>query len=269
VALSVHSRIRLAFAVVLLLGAALSAFVYVNGRSVLNVSEPLLRQQLGLLETISRLRLTLAAQEPVLYEYYATQERDVFRGRFLANDRSIGEDLAALDNGYRDAGRRGRIRADDVAIRGLADQLDQTLRVYGSEPVDWDRARELLVEVSSTGRRINAELDILAASSQAEVAAAREATREQIRRVVQAVFAFSLLLGVIAALLGYFVSSYLEENAERMRMETELRFYAYHDAVTGLPNRVSFERTIGALEGGTPAALLLLNSSFRWPRTPA
>jgi diguanylate cyclase (GGDEF)-like protein len=360
VALSVHSRIRLAFAVVLLLGAALSYFVYVNGRSVLNVSEPLLRQQLGLLETISRLRLTLAAQEPVLYEYYATQERDAYRSRFQANDRLIEHDLAALDLGYQDTSRLGRIRAGYAAIRGLAGKLDETLRVYGSEPVDWDRARELLVDVSGTGRRINSELDILAASSQTEVAAAREATRERIRRVVRVVFAFSLLLGVIAAFVGYFVSSYLSESAEReklamfaernpnpvlrlsshgellyanpgairlldavgrpsesplgllpdevraaarrllstggnteqlryqvgdhalecelhalpthgvvhcyladvtdrVRVEAELRFYAYHDTVTGLPNRVSFERAIGELPGDTPAALLLLN----------
>jgi diguanylate cyclase (GGDEF)-like protein len=345
---------------VLLLGAALSYFVYVSGRSVLNVSEPLLRQQLGLLETISRLRLTLAAQEPVLYEYYATQERDAFRSRFQSNDRAIEEDLAALDLGYQDAGRLERIRADYAAFRELAGGLDDTLRVYGAEPVDWDRARELLVQVSATGRRINAELDILAASSQTEVVAAREATRERIRRVVQVVFAFSLLLGVIAAFVGYFVSSYLSESTEREKLamfaernpnpvlrlsargevmyanpgalrmleavgrpgdsplallpeevraaaqrllagggaaeplryevgerslecelhalaahgvvhcyladitdrvkaEAELRFYAYHDTVTGLPNRLSFERAISALAADTPAALLLVN----------
>jgi hypothetical protein len=77
VLVSIQNRVRLAFAAVLLLGAALSAFVYLNGRAVLEVSEPLLHRQLPLLETLSRLQLKVAEQKPILYEYYATTERRV------------------------------------------------------------------------------------------------------------------------------------------------------------------------------------------------
>jgi diguanylate cyclase (GGDEF)-like protein len=103
-------------------------------------------------------------------------------------------------------------------MQALAGKLDETLKVYGSEPVDWDRAREVLVEVSRTLGQINAQLDYLAAASHADVAAAGETTRDRIHGVVQVVAAFSVLLGVIAAFVGYYVSWYLRESAEREKL---------------------------------------------------
>ena len=85
--IGVQNRIRIIIAAVLLLGIALCTFVYLNGRSVQEVSTPLLRQQLPALQLISHLQLEVAAQEPVLYEYYATIDqrmRQVFPDKFEA-----------------------------------------------------------------------------------------------------------------------------------------------------------------------------------------
>ncbi len=94
-----QTRIFVIVAAVLMLGIALSTYVYRNGQSVLEVSKPLLSQQLPALQLISHLQLEVAAQEPILYEYYATIERDTFRRRFDANDAHITSDVKRLADG--------------------------------------------------------------------------------------------------------------------------------------------------------------------------
>lgn len=216
--ISLPARIRLAFAAVLLLGAALSVFVSWNGHLVQAVSRPLLEQQLPLLARISQLQLRVAEQEPILYEYYATTDRAVFQRRFGGNDAIIGRDLAALAEDRSYAGQAQRIRADYARLGTLAAALDDTLRVYGEEAVDWDHARELLVEVSSTGRSVNEQLAAIAAAVRAEVGRGGATTRNRVESVTGAVLAFSGLIVIIAAFVGYYVTAYLREAAERHKL---------------------------------------------------
>ncbi len=215
---SVQNKVRLAFAAVLLLGAALSAFVYLNGRAVLEVSEPLLQRQLPLLETLSRLQLEVAAQEPILYEYYATTERPVFRQRFGDNDAAIQRDLDSLSGVLGEAGGLASVRAQYAHLRELAGALDETLRVYGTRGVDWDRAREVLVDVSKAGRTVNGELSAVAASVRNAVSMGGAQTHARVDSVITAVLVFSILIGIVAAFVGYYVTAYLVEAGERQKL---------------------------------------------------
>jgi diguanylate cyclase (GGDEF)-like protein len=203
---------------VLLLGAALSLFVYRNGRAVQEVSEPLLRQQLPLLEVISRLQLQVAEQEPILYEYYATTDGEAFQRRFRNNDRSIRRDLDTLSAALGAAAVPQAIREEYAELVTLAGQLDDTLKVYGVKPVDWDRAREVLVGVSKAGRSINAELESVAGSVRHAVSVGGAQARARVDSVTTAVVAFSVLIGIVAAFVAYYVSAYLVETAERQKL---------------------------------------------------
>ena len=215
---SIQTRVRLAFVAVLLLGAALSAFVYSNGRAVLEVSQPLVRQQLPLLETISRLQLAVAEQEPILYEYYAATERTVFQQRFGGNDGAIERDLDSLARVLGETGSVAGVRTRYARLREVAGALDQTLRVYGTEAVDWDRAREVLVEVSAAGRDVNGELSVMAAAVRDAVREGGAQTGARVDSVITAVVGFSILIGTVAAFVGYFVTAYLRETDERHKL---------------------------------------------------
>jgi len=212
------NRIRVIFAGVCLLGIVLSVFVYQNGRAVQSVSDPLLRQHLPALQMISNLQLTVAAQEPILYEYYASIDRDKFKKRFDLSEAEIQRAIDTLSAGLVAPGRLEFVRQYCERMNGLAKDLDSALKVYGKQPVDWDRAREVLVHVSAAGRLVNTELEKLAGSIRNAVRAGGTSTRERFTSVITAVLAFSFVLGVVAALVAFMSSAYLSKEAERQRL---------------------------------------------------
>jgi len=63
------------------------------------------------------------------------------------------------------------------------------------------------------------------------------------------------------AIIGLVCSA--RDITERRQTEAHIHFLAYHDSLTGLPNRAQFERDLAALAGraaeGTPAALVLID----------
>ena len=203
---SVLTKIRLMFVIVFLLGAALSYYVYSNGRALIGISEPLLTKQLPTLQVISRLQLEIAALEPTLYEYYASVDREAFVTRYEANQAAIKEDMDRLAREFVSPSRMLSIRSAVTEISELAEDLDATLGVYGSdEEVDWDEARELLVEVSETGRQVKDRLNVEAASVHKAVTKGGMKTNESVNGMVTAVLIFSGVIGFMAAFIGFYV----------------------------------------------------------------
>ncbi|MGD8477323.1 MAG: EAL domain-containing protein [Burkholderiales bacterium] len=216
--ISFANRIRVIFAGVLLLGIVLSVFVYMNGRAVQNVSEPLLRQQLPALQMISNLQLMVAAQEPILYQYYSTVDRTEFRRRYQLNDDEIRRTLERLSDGMVAPSRLEFVRQYCSKINQLAEELDNTLKVYGDKRVDWDRARHVLEQVSAAGRQVNRELETYAGQIRNAVRAGSTETRQRFNRVITAVLTFSFVLGVLSALMAFMTSAYMSNEAERQKL---------------------------------------------------
>jgi hypothetical protein len=211
---SVLTKIRLMFLVVFLLGAGLSFYVYTNGRALIGISEPLMTKQLPTLQVISRLQLEIAALEPTLYEYYASVDREAFLTRYEANQAAINEDMDKLAREFVSASRMLTIRSAVSELSELAEDLDATLGVYGSdEEVDWDRARELLVEVSETGRQVKDRLNVEASSVHKAVTKGGVKTNESVNGMVTAVLVFSGVIGFMAAFIGFYVIGQMRRSA--------------------------------------------------------
>ncbi|NIO39137.1 MAG: hypothetical protein GTO41_02405, partial [Burkholderiales bacterium] len=139
------------------------------------------------LQLISSLQLSVAAHEPILYEYYASIERDNFRKQYELNDDEIRRAVDRLSDGLVAAERLEFVRQYRNQMDRLAADLDNTLRVFGDKRVDWDHARELLVEVTAAGRLVTAQLETLARSIRNAVKVGGAKTRLHFDYVVSAV----------------------------------------------------------------------------------
>jgi diguanylate cyclase (GGDEF)-like protein len=78
--------------------------------------------------------------------------------------------------------------------------------------------------------------------------------------------AFGAALLAVGLVGGYFARACLDKNSERRRAEERLVFLAYHDDLTGLPNRRRFFEDLAAAAGGGQDGAVILLSLDRFRR---
>ena len=105
-----------------------------------------------------------------------------------------------------------QIESQVTQIGQLADQLDKALT---TPPTDWDRAREILGEVSESANKTTPLIDALVNVNQKHVSSSGEVTQSRTQFMVQLVIVFSIVIFLVAILVGYYVNVYIAENAER------------------------------------------------------
>jgi diguanylate cyclase (GGDEF)-like protein len=212
---TVFRKILLIYFLVLALGVALSSLIYINGNSVTSAISLLVNDNLPRFNSISKLRAAIFAQKPLLYEYYASTDRKTFLRAFELNQREIEASLNTIHTVSEGKALIGKINeyADQISL--YAEQLDKTL---SSRPVDWDRAREILAEVSVTETKVSPVIDMLVSLNQQQVYMGGEHAQGKTDFMIRLVIGFSLVISIIAILIGYQVNAYISENAERKRL---------------------------------------------------
>ena len=91
--ISISKQIFSFYILLILLGSALAGLVYINGNAISSTTSSLVEVDLPLLENISKLRFAIFAQKPILYEYYADTNRDVFHKKFVDSKNAIKNGL--------------------------------------------------------------------------------------------------------------------------------------------------------------------------------
>jgi diguanylate cyclase (GGDEF)-like protein len=210
--LDLRKRILGMHLIVLVLSAAVSATTYYFGSQAVGATRALVDHDVPGLQLIAQVKHSILQQERILYEYYATQGRVHFQQEFhhsnsacraslqrLISTQAVGADADALLAGY-------------DRITSLATQLDSALR--GKSP-DWDEARRLLSDTSRSARSIDRQLDAIAAQIGRTVQARSQLGEDMIARMNAAVMVFSAGVFVFALFAGYYIRSYLSQQAER------------------------------------------------------
>jgi hypothetical protein len=181
------------------LGGALSALVYFSGSSISSTTAMLVDTDLPLRDNISKLRFAIFAQKPILYEYYANTDREAFQKKFNESKSIIKTGLYSIPRDDQGQSFLTQIEAQTGQIAHLADDLDKTL----SNPnIDWDRARDILVEVSATEAKVTPLIDNFVALNQKHVTDIGDLAKSRIKLIMFTVIGFSVLILFFAVLLG-------------------------------------------------------------------
>ena len=212
---SLSKKILAVYLLVLALGVALSTLIYINGHSVSAVTNSLVENNLPRLNAISKLRVAIFAQKPVLYEYYATTDRVAFMKNYEAEQREVEAGLRTIHNDHNGKTLLLQIESEIENISRYAAALDQTIN---TSPIDWDRAREILEQVSKAENNITPVIDALVSLNQKNVFDNGNLAQSRTQLMIQMVIGFSIVIFFIAILIGYYVNAYIAESAERKRL---------------------------------------------------
>jgi diguanylate cyclase (GGDEF)-like protein len=259
-ALGIRAKIFGAHLLVLALGAALSAIVFLYGQRALEASGMLVQEDVPRLGRIAALKQDILTQEKLLYEYYATLDRAEFLRQYRQIDSICRVGLEEIARPFQSSERTAAALGQYDRLRALVPELDATLR---SADTDWDNARRLLSQVSILARTINQELDALAGPIYERVETSGEMTDASVHRIRGLVIAFSASLLAVALFVGYYVNAYIAENAERRRLamfperspDPVLRLSLAGNVLYANPSTERLLRTVGV--AGSDAAALL------------
>lgn len=203
---SISKQIAAFYLLLIILGGALSTLVYVSGNSIASTTTALVETDLPLLDSVSSLRFAIFAQKPILYEYYADTNREVFLKRFNDSKNSIKSGLYMIPRDEQGQSFLTAIEFQTGQIAHLAEQLDQTLK--GPE-IDWDKARDILVEVSASESKVTPLIDSFVSLNKKHVADIGALAKSRMQIIIMLVIGFSLIVLIFAVLLGRNINAQL------------------------------------------------------------
>ena len=211
--LDIKKRLFGAYAVVLLLGAALASLVFLAGERVVATSQQLVERDLASLTAIAALRLDIREQEALLYRYFVDRDRSRFAGQHAAAHQACRAGLdriaAATESGA------AALEADYGRLRQAGEALDRAVR---ARPVAEGAARRALAEASAAARRIAGELDMHATTAVARLDRSAQHARETAQSMQTVLVLFTGAILLVSLLVGRVINAYINAQAERQRL---------------------------------------------------
>ena len=209
---SFNRKIFTVFLLTLIAGITLSILTYMRGQAVIQAGAALTQESLPRFDAIAHLQRSVFSQKPLLYEYYATLDRQGYATHFLAaQDESVRllRDLGAM---YQASPEMARIAQAVHQIKRLGQQLDGIMRI---QPIYWDGARTVLAEVSAQEARISPEIEALVRINRQQVTSYSEATHRNTLAMIELVAGFTIASLILTLFSAYFVRVHLRESADR------------------------------------------------------
>lgn len=208
-------KIFAAYLLVLGLGLTLSVTIFLSGRQVDTATIALVEEKLPRLQIINELYIAIIEHERLLYEYYATTDSEALLPQLDDTQQRFQGYFSEIAIAFASAEEIDMIRYGDMRIRTLTQELSNNLQ---QSRVNWDLARQQLVEVTTAGRKILPALDTLVAKVNHEAIDAGQETQNKTQLSTNLVIGFSLVILCIASFVGYYINRYLQESMARRRL---------------------------------------------------
>ncbi|MEO6976536.1 MAG: bifunctional diguanylate cyclase/phosphodiesterase [Gallionella sp.] len=232
-----HRRIWWAFLLVVAVGVAVSARIVFLGDSVQAVNRMFIVEKLPLSQRIGELRGAIADGERLLYEYYSyTATRETFQTQRKLNARRLDAIVEQLERNMGSREQTTELRLRLAELNDLSNELSLTL---GNKPVNWDLARAILAQVKPKVRQIETTLATMSSANRQAVDSLGMESQNSVSNMVGWAFGFSVLIIVVALFVAYYVVAII-------RARDKLKYQAFFDPATGLPNQYRLRDELGA-----------------------
>ena len=206
------ARIFSAYVLVLLLGAALGALVFVHGGYVRDATRTLVERDVPELRAVAALKRDLREQEAVLYAYFATHDRERLVARYTELDRQCNGQFDWLMQRYGESSAIPTLKRVYEEMYQAALKLDTAL---AETPPRIAEAQALLASVSEKATAIDAGLDEIAKRVDDNVSRAGHQAEWATQRMRALVALFGAGIFLVSLFIGYYINRYIDGQAER------------------------------------------------------
>lgn len=208
--ITVSKRIWMSFILVLTVGISLTLVITLSGQKVSRVTSNLVEEQIPKLAQVEQLVSAVAEHERLLYEYYATTDRNALWAEVLETEKQFIHSFQTLNLG-----------GDNTALHLLKvfeqlqtsrHQIDTNL---ASANIDWDLSRDQLVQLTNQGKQAHISLTQIRNNIEKEARNVGEESQLRITSMINLVTIFSVAVIGFAAVVGYYTQINIRRSADR------------------------------------------------------
>jgi diguanylate cyclase (GGDEF)-like protein len=181
-----------------------------NGEKASITTQNLVSIQLPKLALIKRLRSSMAENERLLYEYYSTTNRTLIWPKITKLDINTQDYMASAVSSF--GSQVKELPSLYSEIKYISTALDQAL---SDEQIDWDQVRFNLANITLTREKAEIILIDLTMLTQEEAWLGAETTQDQIKTIINLVFAFTAIIIICALSIGYYTQVNQRKTADR------------------------------------------------------
>jgi EAL domain-containing protein (putative c-di-GMP-specific phosphodiesterase class I)/GGDEF domain-containing protein len=198
-----HRVINLIFALVLILGIAVSGVVYYKGDNIGKKTVELISQQVPAYDLLLKLNNSLIEQERFVYEFYATEQEDDF---VLGYSQSNQQAQDAFDELIVRFGNIPPLQITHTSLKELNILTDEFALNITASQTDWTLARQQLRTISDVRRATSPQIQQLIILTKNKV----EQSEHVILNSLELVRIFVVLYGLATLIIAYIVAKALK-----------------------------------------------------------
>ena len=208
-------RASLLAGIAILMGLALSFIVYHSSAKVKSNAIDLVEHRIPILISISELIADLSEQERVIYEYYRSQENEVFLQSSKEIKQVFNMHFAAILAQPRFKEEAKVIAKGQENIERLFAEFYQAMQLNED---NWDEMRDILSQVSAIRIQLLPTLKSIEQQTQQTVEEGHSATLNQMARSHWLVLSYGVAIVLIAGVVSWYIRQYILTQAKNTRL---------------------------------------------------
>ncbi|WP_206484290.1 GGDEF domain-containing phosphodiesterase [Thalassotalea sp. G2M2-11] len=240
----------------IIMGLVLSFFVYHSTVKVKQYAVDLVEYRIPILTSINELMADLSEQERIIYEFYRSQNNDVFLSDSEAVKQTFAMHFRVIQAQERFTEQAKIIAQGQQKISELFQEFYHAMQLNID---NWDEMRTILQAISKVRRDLLPTLQFIEQQTQATVEEGHEKTLMQMAIAHWIVIAYSVVIVFVAGLVSWYIRQYMLAQAKN----TRLALFSQQN-----PNPILSVDHLGEVTYANPACGKLLNSVSLDPKKP-